>query len=84
MEYINGLAQFEDPHTLKAETNKGPVQLKGKNFLIAVGGRPKYPDIPGAIEHGITSDDLFSLEKPPGKTMIVGAGCILLSLIFYR
>jgi pyruvate/2-oxoglutarate dehydrogenase complex dihydrolipoamide dehydrogenase (E3) component len=51
--------------------------VTAKNILIAVGGRPKYPDIPGAIENGITSDDIFSLNKPPGKTLVVGAGCIL-------
>lgn len=50
-----------------------------KYVLIAVGGRPNYPDIPGALEYGITSDDIFSLAKPPGKTLIVGAGCILFS-----
>ena len=26
------------------------------------------PQVPGAMEHGITSDDLFYLDKPPGKT----------------
>ena len=24
--------------------------------------------VPGAVQYGITSDDLFSLKKPPGKT----------------
>lgn len=59
--------------------------LKAKNILIAVGGRPNYPNIPGK-EYGITSDDIFSLEKEPGKTLIVGAGCILsiFSSIFYN
>ena len=33
------------------------------------------PSIPGAQEFGITSDDLFSLDKAPGKTLCVGAGC---------
>lgn len=35
-------------------------------------------DIPGAEEHGITSDDMFSLQEPPGKTLIVGASYIAL------
>lgn len=48
-----------------------------KNILIAVGGRPRYPDIPGALEYGISSDDIFSLGEAPGKTLVVGAGCIL-------
>ena len=51
--------------------------VTAKYILIAVGGRPNYPDIPGAIEYGITSDDIFSLNNPPGKTLVIGAGCIL-------
>ena len=35
-------------------------------------------DIPGAKEYGITSDDLFSLPAPPGKTLIVGASYVAL------
>ena len=42
------------------------------------GGRPRYPDIPGAREYGITSDDLFSLQTPPGKTLVVGASYVAL------
>lgn len=42
-----------------------------------MGGRPRYPDIPGALEYGISSDDIFSLNRAPGKTLVVGAGCIL-------
>jgi thioredoxin reductase (NADPH) len=38
----------------------------------------RYPEIPGAREFGITSDDLFSLAKPPGKTLLVGASYIAL------
>lgn len=52
--------------------------MSAKNIVIAVGGRPNYPDIPGALEYGITSDDIFSLDREPGKTVVVGAGCILL------
>lgn len=43
-----------------------------------MGGRPSYPGIPGDKEFGITSDDLFSLKKTPGKTLIVGASYIAL------
>lgn len=45
---------------------------------MAVGGRPSYPGIPGDKEYGITSDDVFWQEKPPGKTLIVGASYIAL------
>lgn len=55
--------------------NNTERELTAKNIVIAVGGRPRYPDIPGAVEYGITSDDIFSLNKEPGKTLVVGAGC---------
>ena len=43
-----------------------------------MGGRPQYPKIPGAKEYSITSDDIFSLQNPPGKTLVVGASYIAL------
>ena len=30
------------------------------------------------MEYSITSDDLFSLDKPPGKTLVVGGGYVAL------
>ncbi|RZC35543.1 thioredoxin reductase 1, mitochondrial, partial [Asbolus verrucosus] len=74
VEYINGLGVFKDPRTVHTVTKQGERTLTSKYFLIAVGGRPRYPDIPGAIEYGITSDDIFSLEKSPGKTLVVDIG----------
>jgi glutathione reductase (NADPH) len=38
--------------------------ITARRILIAVGGRPQYPKIPGAQELCITSDDIFSLEVP--------------------
>ncbi|KAL1140450.1 hypothetical protein AAG570_000382, partial [Ranatra chinensis] len=77
VDYINGHGEFIDSHSILARLKNGSERiLKAENFLIAVGGRPNYPDIPGAKEYCITSDDIFSLEKPPGKTLIVGAGYI--------
>ena len=47
--------------------------------VVAVGGRPIIPtDVPGALEHALTSDDLFSLKTSPGKTLVVGASYIAL------
>ena len=52
--------------------------ITGDKFIVAVGGRPRYPNIPGAKEFGITSDDIFSLRHHPGKTLCVGASYIAL------
>lgn len=77
VEYINGLGYFKDPHTIAAEMkNKTEKIVTAKNVVIAVGGRPRYPNIPGAVEYGHTSDDIFSLDREPGKTLVVGAGYI--------
>ncbi|XP_031349705.1 thioredoxin reductase 1, mitochondrial isoform X1 [Photinus pyralis] len=76
VEYINGLGTFKDPNTIQAQTKQGERTLTAKYILIAVGGRPRYSDIPGAIEYGITSDDIFSLDREPGKTLVIGAGYI--------
>lgn len=77
IEYINGLGEFKDKHTIVATLKNGSKkELTAKNIVIAVGGRPHYPDIPGATEYCISSDDIFSLSHPPGKTLVVGAGYI--------
>merc|ERR1711971_131746 len=78
VEYKNALAQFTDAHTIVYKDDKGNEgKLTAKNVLVAVGGRPKYPDLPG-IEHVISSDDIFWMEKPPGKTLCIGASYISL------
>ena len=52
--------------------------MTSERFLIATGGRPRYPTIPGAREFCISSDDLFSLGHCPGKTLVVGASYVAL------
>ncbi|XP_043281869.1 thioredoxin reductase 1, mitochondrial isoform X2 [Venturia canescens] len=77
VEYVNANGYFKDPHTIAGVTSKGEEKiLTAKTVIIAVGGRPRYPEIPGAVEYGITSDDIFSLNRAPGKTLVVGAGYI--------
>jgi NADPH-dependent 2,4-dienoyl-CoA reductase/sulfur reductase-like enzyme len=49
-----------DSHTVKTVNRKGvEKKVTAESFVLATGGRPRYPDIPGAREFGITSDDLF-------------------------
>jgi thioredoxin reductase (NADPH) len=85
IDYYNGHGQFVDPHTMKVVMKTGKEHtLTASHFVIAVGGRPRYPDIPGALEYAITSDDIFSLENDPGRTLVIGAGCILLTTFYYN
>ncbi len=52
--------------------------MTAEHVVIACGGRPTYPDIEGAKEHCITSDDIFWKQTPPGKTLVVGASYVAL------
>ena len=66
-------AEFVDKHTVKlSETGR---EITAETILIAVGGRPWMPEIPGA-EHAIMSDDAFLLDKLPEKVLIIGGGYI--------
>ena len=79
VKYYNKYAKFIDAHTLSLEDKKGNIeQVTADKIVIATGGRPSYPDIPGAKEHCITSDDIFWMKKAPGKTLIVGASYVAL------
>jgi len=51
--------------------------VTAKDIIIAVGSRPTFLKNV-APEHVITSDDLFSLKKAPGKTLVVGASYVAL------
>jgi pyruvate/2-oxoglutarate dehydrogenase complex dihydrolipoamide dehydrogenase (E3) component len=79
IKYFNSYAKFADAHTITLDNGKGVVEtVTAEKIVIAVGGRPSYPDIPGDKEFGITSDDIFSLKEAPGKTLVVGASYVAL------
>lgn len=75
VEVIEGWAKFDDPHTLDVNGEK----IQGKHILIATGGRPSRPDIPGG-ELGITSNGYFELEEQPKHIAVVGAGYIAVEI----
>eukprot|EP00911_Craspedida_sp_UC1_P001152 UC1_evm1s866 len=77
--YLNAFGSFRDEHTLlTVNRRKKEKVITAANFVVATGGRPRLPDIPGAREFGISSDDLFSLAAPPGRTLVVGASYVAL------
>ncbi|NXR05385.1 TRXR2 reductase, partial [Sagittarius serpentarius] len=71
VKYFNMKGSFSDPYTIRGLTKAGKETIvTAENIVIATGGRPKYPThIAGALEYGITSDDLFWLKESPGKTL---------------
>lgn len=77
--YINAKGKFTGPHTITATSRNGQVkEITSQRFVVAVGGRPRYLGVPGDTECCLTSDDIFSLDHPPGKTLCVGASYISL------
>ncbi|UXI17928.1 zinc finger C2H2 [Sarcoptes scabiei] len=79
VKYINAYGLFVDPHKIRIiHKNSKEEFLTSKDFIIATGERPAYPDCEGAIQYSITSDDLFSLPYNPGKTLVVGASYVAL------
>jgi glutathione reductase (NADPH) len=55
------------------------VRLRAPQILIATGGRPQRPSIPGA-ELGLVSDDFFNFCRAPARVAIVGGGYIAVEL----
>ena len=64
-------ARFLDPHRIAV----GDTEISAERIVIATGGRPLRPDIPGA-ELGIVSDDAFYLDRRPERVVILGSGYI--------
>jgi len=61
------------------EVQVGERVLGAKHVLIATGGAPSIPNVPGA-ELGLTSDGFFALSARPRSALIVGAGYIAVEL----
>jgi glutathione reductase (NADPH) len=73
-ELVHARAVLKDAHTV--EIVGKDMTVTADKILIATGGRPTVPaDVPG-IEHVITSDEAFHLEKLPKSIMVVGGGYI--------
>jgi glutathione reductase (NADPH) len=75
IEQIQGSARFLDARTIEVDGRR----LTAKHIVIATGGRPAIPDLPGAGA-GITSDGFFDLALRPRRVAIVGSGYIACEL----
>jgi glutathione reductase (NADPH) len=73
--YVPGAARFLDKNSVEVNG----ARMTAQHIVIATGGRPRVPALPGA-EHGITSDGFFSLEQRPKRVAIVGSGYVACEL----
>lgn len=75
VELVRGHATFIGPN----EVRVGDRLLEAPQVVIATGGRPSLPHIPGA-DLGITSDGFFELDARPQRIAIVGSGYIAVEI----
>jgi glutathione reductase (NADPH) len=68
---LEGHASLKGPH----EVEVNGQTYTAEHILIAVGGWPQVPDIPGR-EHAITSNEAFYLKQLPKRIVVVGGGYI--------
>ncbi len=65
-------ARLADAHTVELSDGQ---RFSAKHILLATGGRPVRPELPGA-ELGMVSDDIFQMERLPESVLILGGGYI--------
>ncbi len=68
---INGRGRVVDPHTVEVDGRT----YTAERILVAVGGRPALPAVPG-IEHALTSNEALELPTLPKRLVVVGGGYI--------
>lgn len=73
--HIRGRGRFVGDRAVEVNGDR----LSADHVLIAVGGAPAWPDIPGA-DLGISSDGFFELERCPERVVVVGGGYIAVEL----
>lgn len=73
VEIFDSRAVLKDAHTVHL-TGLGK-DVSADKILIATGAWPNMPDIPG-IEHAITSNEAFHLDRLPQRVVVVGGGYI--------
>lgn len=75
VEVLRGWGTLEGPGLLRV----GDRRIAARQVVVATGGRPHLPDVPGA-SLGLTSDGFFELPTQPRRVAIVGSGYIAVEL----
>ncbi|GAA5802321.1 hypothetical protein EDC94DRAFT_25066 [Helicostylum pulchrum] len=76
VDHIQGFASFVNENTVRIQTSESEsIEVQAKKILIATGGHPLIPDIPGS-NYGIDSDGFFDLEHQPKRVAVIGTGYI--------
>ncbi|KAK4058672.1 Glutathione reductase [Microbotryomycetes sp. JL221] len=89
VDYITGHGRFVDKNTVRVSPTYPESKVHGgadkdrtytaDTIVIAVGGTPTLPKLPG-IEHAFHSDGFFDLKELPKRAVVVGAGYIAVEM----
>lgn len=71
VDFIEGEARFSGPNSVEVNGET----ITADHIVIAVGGEPVVPGLPGA-DLGITNEGFFKLEHQPKRVAVIGAGYI--------
>ncbi len=71
VQLFEGRARLVDPHTVEV----AGTRVTSETIMIATGGRPQRPPIPG-IDLTMTSDEVLDMKEVPKHLVIVGGGYI--------
>jgi pyruvate/2-oxoglutarate dehydrogenase complex dihydrolipoamide dehydrogenase (E3) component/uncharacterized membrane protein YdjX (TVP38/TMEM64 family) len=74
---IQGSARFVTPWEIELDENGAKRRITTRTVVIATGGKPFVPPIPGIEEvDPLTSENLWEIEEQPGRLVVLGGGPI--------
>jgi pyruvate/2-oxoglutarate dehydrogenase complex dihydrolipoamide dehydrogenase (E3) component/uncharacterized membrane protein YdjX (TVP38/TMEM64 family) len=78
VECVHGEAKIASPWMVEIQTPDGGRRvLTTRSIVIAAGGRPLVPPIPGIEDTGyLTSDTVWALRELPARLVVLGGGPI--------
>lgn len=77
LDLVKGTARFRDAHTVECDDRV----YKSERILVAVGGNPRIPKLPGLEKCTyFTSRSALLLKKIPASLVIIGGGVIAVEL----
>jgi glutathione reductase (NADPH) len=75
VDWVSGTAMLLDARTVDVDGTR----YTAPHIIVATGGEPEVPDLPGA-DLGMTSDGFFALTERPQKVALIGSGYIAVEL----
>ena len=86
IEHLAGSGKLIDPHTISLSDKDGKEirKITADKIIIATGGRARaFPGVEFDGKKIITSKEAMSLEQPPKKMIIIGAGAIGVEFAYF-